>query len=351
MVNQTMEALQFNSKTQTLSLVTEKVPSVKENEVLVKVAYAGVCGTDLHIVEGSFPCTDQPVILGHEFSGTVTAVGSKVTNVKVGDKVAVDPNSGCNTCGPCSGGQYHYCSAGGINSTIGIYCNGGWAQYCTAPDTQVYKLPDNIALEQGALTEPISCLSHGWDRVQPIPVGSSILITGAGIIGNLWACLLHVQGHRKVTISEPLESRRKIAEKLGTGFQVVSPAELKEQKEKDPELGFDVAIECSGNGRAMEDALWMLNCGGKLCVFGVASPDTRVSVSPYHLYKQEITIIAVNINPFSFPKALGFIDSMGTRYLEYEKLGIKTFPLKQHKEALEELKKGSIAKAIFKVEH
>ncbi|XP_049793796.1 uncharacterized protein LOC126203514 [Schistocerca nitens] len=344
-----MEALQFNSKTKTVSLIKKPVPPVKEGWVLVKVAYSGVCGTDLHVFEGSFPCSDSPVIMGHEFSGTVTAVGSNVTHLKVGDRVAVDPNSGCDTCDACTGGQPHYCEIGGIYRNLGMMNDGGWAEYCLAPARQVYKLPDKITFEQGALVEPISCVSHGWDMLSPVPVGSHILIIGAGIIGNLWACILHVQGHRKVTVCEPMQDRRKIVENLGFGFQVITPDSLKKLKEKDEKFGFDVVIDCSGNGKAIEDAVWLLKCGGKLAIFGCAAPETRVSVSPYLLYKNEITIFAVKINPFSFPKALGFLESMGARYMDYEKLGVKVFSMKQHKEAFSELKKGLIAKAVFKI--
>lgn len=347
-----MEAVQFNPVSKTLSLEKLPIPSeLNKDEVLVKVAYAGVCGTDLHVIQGEFPCKDTPVVLGHEFSGAVIAVGSEVKHVKVGDKVAVDPNSGCNVCDHCSGGNYHYCETGGINSTVGIYCNGGWAQYCKAPSSQVYKLPDNISVEQGALTEPLSCVSHGWDRIVPIPVGNKILIQGAGIIGNLWACVLHLQGHRKVVISEPQEARRNLLAKLDTGYDIINPVELKKRKETDPSYGFDLIIDCSGFGPAIEYCLQLLNCGGKLCIFGVAPPETKISISPYHLYKQEISIIAVNINPFSFPKAIGLIESLGTRYLDYMKLGVKTYSLQQYNEAIQELKKGSIAKAIFKIEH
>lgn len=344
-----MDALQFDSKKKQLSLIKKPVPtSVRENEVLIHVAYAGICGTDLHILEGSFPCSEKAVTLGHEFSGLIKAIGSKVTHVQVGDKVSADPNSGCSTCRPCTSGNPHYCETGGLDSTIGIHCDGGWAQYCVVPAKQVYKLLPNITLEQAALTEPLSCVSHGWDRIKPIPIGSQILIMGAGIIGNLWASLLHVQGHRRVIVSEPQEGRRKLFVKLDTGYEAITPAELKARKAGNPSWGMDLIIDCSGYGPAIEEAVELLNSGGKLCIFGVASPETKISVSPYLMFKKELTITAIVINPFSFNKSLGFIDAMGNRYLDYEKLGIKTFSLSQYEEAIEELKGGAIAKAIFK---
>ena len=129
--------------------------------------------------------------------------------------------SGCNNCDHCHGGNYHCCKVGGINNTVGLWRDGGWAQFCKVPSDQVHKIPDNITLEQAALTEPLSCVSHGWDLISPVHVGSKILIVGAGIIGNLWAAVLHLQGHRRVIVSEPNENRRKIVKQLGKFKRVV----------------------------------------------------------------------------------------------------------------------------------
>lgn len=346
-----MEAVQFDSKNKELSLIKAPLPSEpNQNEVVIRVAYSGICGTDLHITEGAFPCREMPVILGHEFSGVVTSVGRDVKHLKQGDNVVVDPNSGCLTCDTCHGGNYHYCSGGGIDKITGIYQDGGWAELCVVPADQVHKLPENISLQQAGLTEPLSCIAHGWDRIIPIPVGSRILIVGAGIIGNLWASILHHQGHRRVTVSEPQEARRKLFEKLETGFDIITPNDIKTYQAKDLSWGVDFVIDCSGNAAAMEEALTLLNPGGTLCIFGVSSPKAKMSVSPYLLYKNELKIIAVKVNPFCFPKALGWIDAMGSRYLDYEKLGIKTYSLSRYKEALQDLKEGIISKAMFKLE-
>ncbi|XP_066991012.1 uncharacterized protein [Anabrus simplex] len=345
-----MDAVQFDLKKKQLLLVKKPIPSsLGDHDALIQVAYAGICGTDLHIIEGSFPVSEKPVTLGHEFSGVVKAVGSKVTHINIGDKVSVDPNSGCGTCKPCTSGNIHFCATGGLDSTIGIHCDGGWAEYCLIPAKQVYKLPSNITLEQAALTEPLSCIAHGWDRIQPVPVGSRILVMGAGIIGNLWASILHLQGHRNVIVSEPQDRRRELLANLETDFEAIKPSELKVRKAANPDWGFDLVVDCSGYGPAIEEAVTLLNSGGKLCIFGVASPETKISVSPYEMFKKELTITAVVINPFTFNKSLGLIDAMGDRYLDYTKLGIKVFSLSQYKEAVKSLKEGSIAKAIFKM--
>ncbi|XP_069685586.1 uncharacterized protein [Periplaneta americana] len=310
-----MLAIQFSAKEQKLSLKTIPSPLINEkNEVVIRVAYAGVCGTDLHIVEGAFPCSESAITLGHEFCGVVSSVGSDVKHVKPGDNVVLDPESGCNTCDYCHNGNYHYCKTGALNNAVGIYRHGGWAQFCKVPAEQVHKLPPNIPLERAVLTEPLSCIAHGWDIASPLPVGSKILILGSGIIGNLWVSILHLQGHRDVIVSEPKEGRRELVKNLDTGFDIVSPAELKAYRTRDPDWGVDLVIDCSGYVPAMEEAVTYLNPGGKLCMFGVSSPDAKM------------------------------------RYLTYEKLGIKIFSLKEYNEALQCLKKGTISKAVFKME-
>ncbi|KOC67685.1 Sorbitol dehydrogenase [Habropoda laboriosa] len=338
-----MEFLSFDVKNLTLSLRKAEIPKPGPNDVRIKVAYCGICGTDLHILEGAFPCKKEGFLtLGHEFSGTVDAVGTSVKTVKVGEKVAVDPNSGCNTCNFCHSGTYQFCSAGGINSTIGIYKDGGFATHAIVPESQVHLIPDDVDLEQAALTEPLSCLAHGWDILDGVPVGSNVLITGAGIIGILWACLLHLHGLRKtVTVSEPQEPRRKLLSNLDLDYEIKAPDQLKE--------GFDVAIDCSGSGPAMEAAIPLLGRGGRLCVFGIANPKAKFCIEPFQIYMKELKIIGVNINPFTFPKGLGLLRAMAERYLNYEKLGIKVFSLSQYREALDSLKRGHISKAVFKM--
>ncbi|KAF5304222.1 hypothetical protein FQR65_LT08029 [Abscondita terminalis] len=328
-----MYAVEFSHKNGTLHLVQKPIPKVTEpNQILIKVSYAGICGTDLHITEGTFPCIeDEPFTMGHEFSGIVEEVGSKVFEIKPGDKVTVDPNIGCGACNFCNSGEPHYCNRGGITS------------YIASSQTSSRHHSGAGGPRRTHLVSRSLLGSHG-----PITVGQKILILGAGIIGNLWVSILHLQGHRRVTVSEPNVNRLELLKKLDTGFARVTPDELKEKQQNDPEYLFDVIIDCSGCVPAMEHAFSLLNKGGKLCLFGMASPQARMSISPLELSMKEIQIIGLFLNHFSFPKTLGLLESMGDRYLNYERLGIKTFDLNQYHEAIQELKKGSISKAVFK---
>ncbi|KAG5880770.1 hypothetical protein JTB14_012650 [Gonioctena quinquepunctata] len=343
-----MRAVQFWKNERRVELAEIPIPEITEpDDVLIKVAYCGICGTDLHIIEGEFPCIEnKPLTLGHEFSGTVVEVAENVVKFREGDKVVVDPNNSCQCCKFCHSGNPHFCPV--TDKNLGTFRNGGFAEYVVVPAHTVHKLPDSITLEQGALAEPLSCLSHGLDIIGPIPVGSKVLIVGAGIIGTLWVCVLHSQGHRTVTVCEPKDARLAILKNLSTGYTLLNPFALEEKRKADPQYFFDVIIDCSGYSPAIELALSLLRKNGILCCFGVASPNATISMRPFDIFMKELRIYAVKVNPFSFPKALGLIESMGERYLNYGKLGI-IFELDDFKDALDKLKKGSFMKAIFKM--
>ncbi|CAH1107903.1 unnamed protein product [Psylliodes chrysocephalus] len=317
-----MKALHFFAKTKKIQLVKLPIPKITEpGDVLVKVAYSGICGTDIHILKGKFASSEGPVILGHEFSGKVVEFGKNVTTFKEGDQIAVDPNNSCRSCQNCHLGKPHFCTS--PNRTIGIFVDGGFSEYVVVPGHMVHKLPEVVNLKQGALAEPLSCISHGYDIIEPIPVGSKILITGTGIIGTLWACVLHLQGHRNVTICEPNKARLDNIKKLELDFTLLTPEELKENRTKNSNYAFDFVIDCSGYAPIIEYGINLLQKCGKHCCFGVASPEAEIKINPFKMFFNEWTIIGSKINPYSFPKALGWLEATCDRYFDYQKLGIK----------------------------
>uniref|UniRef100_A0A0A9ZGG8 L-threonine 3-dehydrogenase n=2 Tax=Lygus hesperus TaxID=30085 RepID=A0A0A9ZGG8_LYGHE len=348
--NPTMDALRFDPATKGLGVEKIPIPEIQnDDDVIVEVAYSGLCGTDLHIFKGEFPSSKVKYTPGHEYSGIVRAVGSEVKNVKVGDRVACDPQRWCTTCKYCFTARYHHCVEGGVENATGIRHDGGFAQFSRIRSRVVHKLPDNISLKQGALAEPISCVIWGLDRgFLPAPIGTQILLTGAGIIGNIWTAVLHHLGHRNVTVVEPSEIRRELNKRMDTGYTVISPDELT-QRVKNENYAADVAVDCSGNPRAIEQALSTLTYQGKLQIFGVAPPQARVSISPYEIFRKELTIVGSIINPWSFPRALGIMEAMSDRYLDYHKLGIEVFKLKDYQKALAVLDNSTAAKVVFAI--
>lgn len=268
--------------------------------------------------------------------------------------MVINPNTNCGRCSFCQKAQPHFCKSGGIRSTVGIWRNGGWSQYCRVPVETVFTIPPQITLRQAALVEPFSCIARGFDLLMPLATTSDILICGSGIIGLLWASLLHFHGYRKVTISEVSERRRGLASGLNMGYQVVHPEVLVHNAKEtnlssDGEWGFDAVIDCSGVPTAIEEAIKWLRCGGKILVFGCCPKGSSIKIDPHTVYTKELQIIGSHINPYTFPKAIQLVKDMAEKYLNYDKLGITVFDLPSYQSALDALSKAEISKAVYEM--
>ncbi|XP_065218462.1 uncharacterized protein LOC135844243 [Planococcus citri] len=346
-----MNCVKVDIKNNRTIFANEEIPKVESDEdVIVKVAYAGFCGTDIHIIKGEFTNARDGVILGHEVAGTIVNVSGKYSHLAIGDRVAVNPNLSCGICVPCKRLKNNFCKGGGSENAIGIVQNGGWAEYVKAHVSQVTKIPDHLSLEQAALCEPLSCIIHGLDKLHDLDMGSNILIIGAGIIGILWSCLLHALGHRNVIISSSNVKRRNVLSEIGLGYKCMSWQEILQYKRENPEYMADICIDCSGNSEAMQAALPLIENGGTLLIFGVAEPEKTIIINPFKVYSKEITVSGAVINtPNSFERAVSYIESMSKTYLKIEKLGIGTFSLNEHESAVNAFQKGSFTKIMFKV--
>jgi len=196
-------------------------PEVKPGTVKLKVGFNGICGTDLHeyyagpifVPTQPHPLTHQelPLTLGHEFSGTITAVGAGVTEWREGDRVAVEPIYKCGHCGPCAAGNYNVCQQIGFH---GLMSDGGMAEYTVVPTNMLHRLPDNVSLELGALVEPMSVAYHAA-TLGDVKPGDTAMVFGAGPIGiGLWFAL-RGKGLQEVFVVEPSPTRRAAIETLG----------------------------------------------------------------------------------------------------------------------------------------
>ncbi|MEH3131281.1 MAG: 2,3-butanediol dehydrogenase [Mycolicibacterium neoaurum] len=189
--------------------------------VKVQVGYNGICGTDLHeyyagpifVPTEPHPLTGAqlPIVMGHEFSGTITALGEGVTGWAEGDRVAIEPIYRCGRCGPCRAGTYNICAQIGFH---GLMSDGGMAEYTVVPTDMLHKLPDNVSLELGALVEPMSVAYHAATLGDPDP-DRTAMVFGAGPIGiGLWFAL-RGKGIEDVFVVEPSATRRSAIEALG----------------------------------------------------------------------------------------------------------------------------------------
>lgn len=325
----------------TLRIEERPLPSLKPEEVLIRVHTTGVCGTDAHIWEGHFLAT-FPLVPGHEISGVVSAVGSEVKEIREGDRISVDPNITCGLCSFCRRGKPHLC----INLTaIGVNWDGGFAGYCVAPARQVYRLPPQVSTEAGAFAEPIACCLHGLDRAGFKP-GQSVFILGGGPIGQIMLQLTRSGGASAVILSEPQERRRELAQESGA-TAVLNPTEVKDLPARVFDLtdgGADLVIECVGNPRTLEQGVRCARRGGTILVFGVAPEEAIAQVKPYEIFLRELTIVGSYINPFTHSQA---ITALATGRVKPEKLISHRFPVVNFEEALLTSRSSSAVKVVI----
>ena len=284
------------------------MPKVGAEDVLIQVKACGICGTDVHIYEGDKGAAEvtPPTILGHEFSGVVAEVGSAVTNVKVGDRVCIDPNCYCGTCDFCRNGIAHYCTDMiGYGTTV----NGGFAEYCSVNQRQVYKLGDHTTFEQGAMTEPVACCLHGMDMCNIHP-GSSVVIIGGGMIGLLMLQLARLAGAARTALLEPVASKREVAKKLGADI-CIDPINdnVKAALASAGMTWVNTVIECVGRTSTIEQAIDIVGNKGTVMMFGLTKPDDTISLKPFEVFQKEIELKASYINPYTQKRALELIDS------------------------------------------
>lgn len=309
----------------------EPIPELGENDVLVKVAACGICGTDVHIYHGDKGSAEvnPPVVLGHELAGVIEKTGSKVTTLRVGDHVTVDPNIYCGKCHYCQTGKKQLCTQ---LYAIGVNRNGGFAQYCAAPETQCYRLNPEIPLAYGAMTEPLACCIHGIDRLR-LRTGDTVCIIGGGAIGLLMLQLARLSGASKVIVSEPVAMRREIAEELGADLTIDPVNEnLAERIEAYLSVpGVDVVIECVGNTIAVRQAFEAAKRGTSVLLFSVPKPDTTHPLDLMAVYQKELTVLGSMINPDTHARAAALINSGRIRLKE---IITHTYPLAELKDAI-----------------
>jgi 2-desacetyl-2-hydroxyethyl bacteriochlorophyllide A dehydrogenase len=254
------------------------IPALDREDVLVEIAFCGICGTDLHaIVEemGLFGWGAPGFIGGHEWSGHVVATGEGVTAWKVGDRVTAQ-SSECGSCPTCRSGRPSLCRVRRPEDGQGAF-----SQYMRRSEDSLEAVPDGLDLRAAALTEPLAVALHAVTRSSAKP-GQKVLVTGAGPIGALTVVALHIRGIDDVTVSEPNPLRRAIAERLGA--KVLTPEDLGEGTVH----RFDAVIETSGNPRAATAGFDCLVPGGFLALVGVIAAPTNMNL--LRILTDEITV-------------------------------------------------------------
>ncbi|MFK8850572.1 zinc-dependent alcohol dehydrogenase family protein [Streptomyces sp. Ac-502] len=316
-----------------VEVTTVADPAPGPREVVVDVAGCGLCGTDLHILQGEFAPT-LPVVPGHEFAGTVVATGAEVTGPAEGDRVAVDPSLYCYACHYCRIGRNNLCERW---AAIGVTTAGGAAEFAVVPAANCVKLPEHVRTEDAALIEPLSCAVRGYDILRSQQLGTHVLIYGSGTMGLMMLELAKRTGAAGVDVVDVNPQRLATARQLGCGDAAVSADEL------DRPRGWDVVIDATGNERAIQDALGRVGKGGTFLQFGVSDYAARAVIEPYRIYNQEITITGSMAVLHSYERAA---ELFAAGVLDPDVFISDRLPLDRYAEALDRFKAGQGRKIL-----
>ncbi|MEX2970146.1 zinc-dependent alcohol dehydrogenase family protein [Streptomyces sp. C184] len=303
-------------------------PTPGPGEVLVAPAAVGICGTDVHIVQGEFAPTPYPIIPGHEFTGEIVALGAGVTGLRTGEQVAVDPSLFCGACHYCAIGHGNLCENWGA---IGDTVDGAMAEYVKVPAANCYRLPESVDVAQGTLIEPLSCAVRGFD-VLPRRLGDHYLIYGAGTMGLMMLQLAKAAGAASLSVVDINKDRLEIAERLGADATAASASDL------DRPQGWETVIDCTGVIPVIEDGLTRVRRGGTFQQFGVAPSAAKASFSPFRVYNDEITIVGSMAVLHSFGRA---VDLMAKGVIDADTMITHSFGLDDFGAALQTFRDGS----------
>ncbi|OJU03256.1 MAG: dehydrogenase [Rhizobium sp. 63-7] len=251
------------------------VPDIGPEDVLVQVARTGICGTDIHIFNGHYAADRLPLVPGHEFCGTIAECGSNIRHLAVGARVVVDINIGCGTCFWCRRNEVLNCAE---VTQVGIGRDGAFAEFVAVPARLAIPVVADIADDVLALTEPVACVVRAARKAQ-VGFGQSVVIFGAGPIGNLHVQMMRLVGAAPIIVADLSADRCRMAIEAGADAAVSIPAELEPTvRRMTGGRGADLVIESVGNRKLYEQAFGLARRGGHVAFFGITPPGETVPV-------------------------------------------------------------------------
>jgi L-iditol 2-dehydrogenase len=296
-------------------------PEPGRQQAVVQVEAVGVCGSDTAYYKvgriGDY-IVDGPIILGHEVSGQVVQIGSDVRNVAVGDRVAIEPGTPCRNCRECMAGRYHLCPDLIFLATPPY--DGALVQRMAIDSRNLYRIPDEMSYEEGALLEPLSVGIWGCKRAN-LQAGDDVLVTGAGPVGLLAAAAARAFGAGNVTITDLSEFRLGVARDMGF---------VAERADAAGEDTFDVLLECSGAPGVLGSAMRRLRPAGRASMIGM-SKESAIALPLAQLNVNELTVSLVNRYNHTWPLAIELVSS---GRVDLKRLVTHHFPLAGSAEAL-----------------
>jgi len=341
-----MRALVKETETSTMRLVDVPRPEPRPGEVLVKVRAAAVCGTDLHIAQWT-PWAQRagirlPLVMGHEFSGEVVALGQDVTGVEPGDYVAGETHVPCGQCFQCRNGLQHIC---GNLKLFGIHRDGCFAEYATIPAICAHRIPTTIPPNVAAMLEPLGTSVRAVLEVHP--AGETVAVLGCGPIGLFAIAAAKAVGAARVIATDVREERLKLAQAVGADLTLdarqVKVADVVLQQTGD--VGVDAIVEASGSVPAIEGAWKFLRKGGKVALIGLPSDPVRVNLGPDVIFK-EARIIGIHGREM-FATWTKMEHMLDCGMLRVDSVITHELPLERWAEAFQLLEEGQGGKAIL----
>jgi len=326
------------------------IPEINSGEILIKVKYAGICGTDVRIYNGTKKIS-APRITGHEFSGDIVDIGQGVSNFKVGDRVTVYPMIACGKCYACLSGRTNICVH---RLTLGYEIDGGFAEYVKVPAEavekgNVIKLPHNVSYEEGAVSEPMTAAYHGIER-SGIKSGDNVVIVGAGPIGLCHVQLAKLKEPKQIIVIEPDETKRRLAAEFGanTGIDPVKENVCKKILDLTFNEGADVVIMDVGLPKVIEESLVYVKKGGMFLLFAGCPVGASITIDPNIIHYKEIMFTGSSSSSPENQKTVLKLLSEGK--LNLQKLITGVFALEEWEQAFNMKANYQGLKSVFRIE-
>lgn len=278
-------------------VVVKEVPKPipADDELLVRVAATGFCGSDIHIFKGEH-ISKYPTIPGHEFSGIVEACGEKVVNFKPGDHISADPNIFCENCDACKNNHQIHCKNLDI---LGSLRDGAFAEYVTVPERCAFHI-GNMDLIQASMCEPFGCVINSHNKFE-IPVGGRVLIMGAGTIGLMQLIISKRRGAAQIVMIDIKDGQLKKAKDLGADVVLMSDANVEQKLREIAPEGFEIIIDATGVPKCVEMGVRLLKYTGAMIVFGACPTGSKIEVDPFDIFNRDLRIIG----SYALQKTLG----------------------------------------------
>ena len=339
----------YMDQTHSMKFMDVNMPVPKEDEVVVEIEYCGICGSDVHFYEngriGDF-VVEGDFILGHETAGTVIQIGSGVTDLKPGDRVALEPGIACGKCEFCKKGLYNLCPDVVFFATPPV--QGALQNYVAHPADMCFKLPENVSTKAGALVEPLAVGLHAAKQGK-VTLGDSVVILGSGCIGLVTLLACKAFGAANVIVVDLFEKRLEFAKKMGANHVINAREENVEERIKEilGERGADVVLETAGAVKTIQQTPQFAKSGGTIVLVGMAPQDV-IDYDFSKVMAKELTIKSVFRYRNLYPVAIAAIAD-GT--IDVEQIVTHEFAFEDSKEAFDTVIKDAenVVKGIIRL--